>query len=168
MKTVNAIARLKKHGTNYREITHYGTHYYLADINGHTIALFESRTGQVGAVIEIQADGTNGFSGMSLTAYIKYWKSQEAGTPYTGAEFPGERYYKCTNIKWDTDGQKVALPTNVLVETDPQDVADDDGHLADVLSDEFGWCVSSLDAEPLPPTETPSDYAGKGWRLTSD
>lgn len=45
------------------------------------------------------------------------------------------------NIDWDTDGEQVDLPTEVIVEK-----MDDDLY-ADYLSDRFGWCVNSFSIE---------------------
>ena len=42
-----------------------------------------------------------------------------------------------TNIKWETDGYEVDLPTEVEVD----DNLDDD-EIADYLSDEYGWLVN--------------------------
>ena len=51
---------------------------------------------------------------------------------------------KAINIVWDTDGKKVNLPTEVEI---PKDVKfkDVDQELADWLSDQYGWCISSVD-----------------------
>jgi len=46
------------------------------------------------------------------------------------------------NIKWDTDKEKVELPTMVQV---PNELADYE--IADYLSDRFGWLVISFDIE---------------------
>lgn len=45
-----------------------------------------------------------------------------------------------TNIKWDTDGEDIDLPTRVEI---PYDIDDDE--IADMLSDEFGFCVYGFD-----------------------
>jgi hypothetical protein len=44
-----------------------------------------------------------------------------------------------TDIVWDTDGEKVELPTEVEI---PNDIEEDE--IADYLSDEYGWCVESF------------------------
>lgn len=44
-----------------------------------------------------------------------------------------------SNIKWDTDGEIVALPTEVEVE---DGLSDDE--VADYLSDTYGWLVFSF------------------------
>jgi hypothetical protein len=56
------------------------------------------------------------------------------------------RRIRFTNIVWDTDGEELDLPTEttLAVESDA-DLAD----LADVLSDEYGWCVMSFDHEQI-------------------
>ncbi len=51
--------------------------------------------------------------------------------------------FLATNILWDTDGEEVDLPQEWTVE------ADDIEGVADALSDEFGWCVFSVDAFAL-------------------
>jgi hypothetical protein len=48
---------------------------------------------------------------------------------------------RCFEIDWDTDGEAVDLPTEVVVEVEEEDEA------ADALSDRFGWCVNSLSIE---------------------
>jgi hypothetical protein len=59
------------------------------------------------------------------------------------------RFY---NIVWDTDGRKVDLPCAVTREID-DDEMDVSLEGADVLSDEFGWCVESFQfvEEPIDP-----------------
>lgn len=54
------------------------------------------------------------------------------------------RVWEVTNIVWDTDGEAVNLPTEAHV------LAEDASEVADILSDEIGWCVLSLDVEPIP------------------
>lgn len=49
---------------------------------------------------------------------------------------------KATNIKWETDGEAVELPSEMII---PEEV-DEDG-IADYLSDETGWLVDSFDIE---------------------
>jgi hypothetical protein len=44
-----------------------------------------------------------------------------------------------SDIKWDTDGENVELPTEVEI---PNDIEDDE--IADYLSDEYGWCIESF------------------------
>ena len=43
------------------------------------------------------------------------------------------------SIKWDTDGAKVKLPQVVTLTVEHQD------EIADALSDEYGFCIFSLD-----------------------
>lgn len=52
-----------------------------------------------------------------------------------------------SDIVWDTDGESVDLPTTVELEGDSDIDLEDEG--ADVLSDEFGWCVASFAYEVL-------------------
>lgn len=58
------------------------------------------------------------------------------------------------NIKWDTtddehpDGQDVDLPDEVMLDVDSDVDLDTEG--ADVLSNQYGWCVFSFDCEVQP------------------
>jgi hypothetical protein len=45
--------------------------------------------------------------------------------------------FKLTNIKWDTDGERVKLPKSMIVECDDEEEA------VDKASDETGWCILS-------------------------
>ena len=49
---------------------------------------------------------------------------------------------KLINIEWETDGNEVDLPTEVIIED-----YDKDKSYADILSDEFGWLVKSVAIE---------------------
>jgi hypothetical protein len=52
---------------------------------------------------------------------------------------------RATNIKWETDGQNVQLPTEIEI---PSHIsADDEDAITDYLSDETGWLVISYDIE---------------------
>ena len=52
---------------------------------------------------------------------------------------------KATNIKWETDGQNVQLPSEIEI---PSHIsADDEDAITDYLSDETGWLVISYDIE---------------------
>ena len=44
-----------------------------------------------------------------------------------------------SDIKWETDGEVVELPTEVEVDDDL-----DEDEIADYLSDEYGWLVESF------------------------
>ena len=49
------------------------------------------------------------------------------------------------NIEWDTDGEEIeTLPTRVEI---PFNISDDD--IADLLSDEYGFCVFGFDIEQV-------------------
>ena len=51
-----------------------------------------------------------------------------------------------SNIEWDTDGQGVDLPKEVILEV--MDIDDDFNDVgADILSDKFGFCVHSFNHE---------------------
>lgn len=55
---------------------------------------------------------------------------------------------KITNIKWDTDGQKVKLPKEEIYEIDNDyltDILEDD--MNDYLSDKYGYCMDSYNCE---------------------
>lgn len=60
---------------------------------------------------------------------------------------------KVTNIKWETDGEVVDLPTEVEVE---DGMSDDE--VADFLSDEYGWLVNGFS---LPMDNNDRDYFGE-------
>ena len=55
--------------------------------------------------------------------------------------------YRTYDIKWDTDGEVVDLPSEVFIELE----ADDDPSLygADKISDKTGWCVNSFQFEEI-------------------
>ena len=48
------------------------------------------------------------------------------------------------NIQWDTDGEEVNLPTRVEI---PFNMGFDE--IADLLSDEYGFCVFNYDIEQV-------------------
>lgn len=51
------------------------------------------------------------------------------------------------NIEWDTDDHEADLPAGIILEVDSAlDVAYQG---ADVLSDEFGWCVIGFEFEVI-------------------
>lgn len=60
---------------------------------------------------------------------------------------------RVTNIKWETDGEVVDLPTEVEVE---DGMSDDE--IADFLSDEYGWLVNGFS---LPMDDNDRDYFGE-------
>ena len=57
------------------------------------------------------------------------------------------KYYRAYNINWDTDGEKVDLPSELNI------ALDDDADIAvegsDALSDKIGWCVNHFDYKEL-------------------
>lgn len=62
--------------------------------------------------------------------------------------------FKVEGIEWDTDGAVVeGLPTNTEIFADSED------DLSDILSDEYGWCVSSIEHTE----EIPSARVYKQW-----
>lgn len=63
-----------------------------------------------------------------------------------------------TNIEWDTGDDSTYAPSSIdLPTTVEREIADDvdlDNEGADVLSDEFGYCVFSFDYILIVPRET--------------
>lgn len=54
-----------------------------------------------------------------------------------------------SRIEWDTDGEVVDLPTEVILDdVDPE--TDLEEEAADLLSDKYGWLVKSVSYEVLP------------------
>lgn len=51
---------------------------------------------------------------------------------------------KITTIDWDTDGHEVELPDELIVDIEAEGIVDPDNHLADWLSDKYGWTVKGL------------------------
>lgn len=51
--------------------------------------------------------------------------------------------YSIFNISWDTDGEDIDLPTNIIMKAENEDA------IADMLSDKFGFCVNSFSCEKL-------------------
>jgi len=54
---------------------------------------------------------------------------------------------KVTGIVYDTDGESVDLPSEMIVEVDG--IIDIDQEIADAISDKTGWCVGSYNYEIL-------------------
>lgn len=51
------------------------------------------------------------------------------------------------NIDWDTDGEEIDLPTDVILTVDEDIDVFLEG--ADLLSDEYGFCVNSFSFQEL-------------------
>lgn len=68
------------------------------------------------------------------------------------------------NINWDTDGQEVDLPKEVILEDGDRDISIEG---ADELSDKYGWCVEGFDFEILKP-ELPSPKAVASQQFVYD
>ena len=51
------------------------------------------------------------------------------------------------NIDWDTDGEEIDLPTDVILTVDEDVDVSLEG--ADLLSDEYGFCVNSFTFQEL-------------------
>jgi hypothetical protein len=74
MHLKNAIALLKRHGTNYREYIKSGSQHYAADVNGCTIAFWHHVTNpdEASACIIQEVGGDKAcFSGKGLTTTIR-------------------------------------------------------------------------------------------------
>lgn len=48
-------------------------------------------------------------------------------------------------IKWDTDGQRVKLPKDLVVEIDARDRDEAEQFAVDAASDKTGWCINSVE-----------------------
>lgn len=57
--------------------------------------------------------------------------------------------YRCFNIQWDTDGHRVKLPKEIIVEVDAEDEDEVEELLSDALSDKTGYCHKGFDSEQL-------------------
>jgi hypothetical protein len=56
--------------------------------------------------------------------------------------------YRCFNIKYDTDGHKVKLPKEIIVEVDKNLNEDElEETLSDSISDKTGFCHMGFDSE---------------------
>lgn len=62
--------------------------------------------------------------------------------------------FEVSNIKWDTDGQKVNLPKKMTIEI-PDDVQDDEvgDYIEDEISNITGWCHKGFTTDPAIPGE---------------
>lgn len=66
---------------------------------------------------------------------------EEIGT-YPFVQHKKVRFY---DIKWDTDGAEVNLPTEVVLDVECTVDVLEEG--ADILSDKYGWCVFSFSTD---------------------
>lgn len=60
--------------------------------------------------------------------------------------------FRITNINWDTDGEKVDLPKELVIEMSQEHVLayeDFDEAVSELLSDNYGWCVNGFCFEEL-------------------
>jgi hypothetical protein len=82
-----------------------------------------------------------------------------AGTPTVAATLsrqsianpskPMKKQIKFFNIQWDTDGADADLPESVILEvSDEIDLADEG---ADLLTNEYGFCVAGFNFERIQP-----------------
>lgn len=61
--------------------------------------------------------------------------------------------YRVLHIKWDTDGQDVDLPTEIIIEISEEKEAHLDDYekvelLSDYITDETGFCHKGFSTEP--------------------
>lgn len=63
-------------------------------------------------------------------------------------DYRGMVEVECTDIDWDTDGEKVDLPQTVRIMLESSEDAGE--VVADRLSDTYGWCIKSLNYKVLP------------------
>lgn len=59
---------------------------------------------------------------------------------------------RITDIEWDTDGQEVDLPKEVVLDAAEEGIEDPEAEVADWLSDRYGWLVKgfSIGSGPAP------------------
>lgn len=58
--------------------------------------------------------------------------------------------YRVFDIDYDTDGQDVDLPSELIFEADG--IEDPASELADLVSDKTGWCVNHFEFQAVPET----------------
>ena len=87
-----------------------------------------------------------------IVSYSTNWKdAKEVKTEDTAGQLseskstkPQKTKRRAINIKWDTDGKKVKLPT----EMDIPDDLDDEDEISDYISDQTGFCHYGFDLVP--------------------
>lgn len=57
--------------------------------------------------------------------------------------------YHISNIKWDTDGETIDLPSEVTMSVSIKDDEDTADVLSDCISDVFGWCHCGFNYEEV-------------------
>lgn len=67
-----------------------------------------------------------------------------------------KKQVRFSNIKWDTDGADTDLPETVVIDVSFDDETELSIEGADILSDEYGYCVLSFDFEELEPVQAQS------------
>lgn len=63
-----------------------------------------------------------------------------------------DAHFLSVEVEWDTDGEKVELPKKILIACDEEmyhNLIDDEGGVADYLSDRYGWCVDNLSVDEM-------------------
>jgi hypothetical protein len=60
---------------------------------------------------------------------------------------------KITDIDWDTDGEEVDLPTELVIDPVAEKIEDPAMEIADWLSDRYCWCVKSFHHEVVADSE---------------
>lgn len=63
-----------------------------------------------------------------------------------------QRFYEITDIKWDTEGEEVDLPSKVQIDIMVDEGDDIDDMLASRLSDDYGWTVNAFHYKDVTPT----------------
>jgi hypothetical protein len=60
---------------------------------------------------------------------------------------------KITNIDWDTDGEDVTLPSELVIDPVAEGIENPSEQVADFLSDRYGWCVKGFVCEQEPDSD---------------
>jgi hypothetical protein len=63
---------------------------------------------------------------------------------------------RITDIDWDTEGEAVDLPSEVVVDPDHEGIGADEEALGDWLSDRYGWAVKGFATAPADEPGTPA------------
>lgn len=110
-------------------------------IDSNTISLAANRLAKLEASAYNQTQSPDGYTD-------GYWNALIDLMHVLGIPCDKHRTYPlhiATNIKWDTDGEPVDLPTEIIL---PEDVSDPD-EATDYLSDLTGFCHCGFDIETI-------------------
>lgn len=58
------------------------------------------------------------------------------------------KHYRCFNIDYDTDGEKVDLPSSLIIEIHSGEASIDE-MLANAISEKTGYCINSFNFEEI-------------------